>query len=905
MGKTLLKDILREIKSSFGRFFAVFAIVMIGVAFFAGVTASSSDMEASSDKYYDDQNLMDLRLVSSIGFDDEDIAAIRKTEGVRGLFAAHTVDAVTSNDGIQSTVRVMTVPDENLNDDNDDFINRPRLKEGRLPEKTGECVIKYTQMQEDRIQIGDTITLSSGNETDITQTLKTDEFTVVGIVYLPYYLTYDIGQTDVGSGKINFCVVVQEDNFIQEYYTEVFATVEGAKALSTYEDAYFDTVGKTADRLEQLADHQLAAREQSIRDELEAEKAAALNAVYEELRAAVIQQLTEQYSRYYPGTDVTAIIEPMVEDIVQKNTAAYDTSVLDETFAQYEQEYLGNRADWKWYVLDRNSHYSYRDYKSSAQRMNAIAVVFPVFFIFVAALVCLTTMTRMVDEQRGLIGTYKALGYGRMAIAFKYVLYSLTASVIGGIAGCLFGLKLFPTIIYRCWNILYDLPSEMTYANHFWLSVIAVGSMTLVIVLSTIYACYSELVEVPSQLMRPKAPKKGKKILLEHIGFIWKHMSFSSKVSARNIFRYKKRFFMTVIGVAGGCALMMAGFGIKDSISSLIRKQYQEILKYDVSMLYSQQQVAEEAGKDARFEKVFPLYSYTSAVDVAELAEETDTQDENTVTVQVVSDGKSFQEYVTLRKRKSNTEYLLDDAGVCITEKMANDLKVKAGDTVYLQSGSGVSRPVQIAHVVEMYTNHYVYMTAGYYEKVFGETFDNNCLLGILKDTGEDAETALGSVYLNMEGVTGITFFTANIEKFESMISSLNLVTYVLILSAAALSFVVLYNLTNVNVSERIREIATIKVLGFYDGEVAMYVYRENIIITIIGAAAGLLLGLVLHSYIMKTVEMDNVMFGNDVEMISLVLAFILTVAFSLVVNLVMYRRLKKIPMVESLKSVE
>lgn len=904
MRKTVLKDIFREMKSSFGRFFAIFAIVAIGVSFFAGVTASSGDMKHSSDQYYDEYQLMDLRLVSSIGFDEEDIEAIRAVEGIEGLFATHTADAVTTREGVQSAVRIMTVPDYDRTEENVNYINRPRLKEGRLPENDSECVIKYESTRSDLYGVGDTITLSSGNDADIEETLKEKTLTVVGVVYTPYYLTYDMGQTDVGNGKIAFCILVQDSAFRQEYYTEVFATIAGAKALDTYSDAYFDRVDETAQRLKNISAGRLSGRADQIQKRLAAEKQNALEEVYAGIREAVRSQLYEQYALYYPGADIAAMVEPMVDEVARANMASYDTSEIDASFDRLKEEALDAQSDWQWYVLDRNSHYSFRDYKASAERMEAIAAVFPLFFIFVAALVCLTTMTRMVDEQRELIGVYKALGYSKAVIAMKYVLYSLTASLTGGILGCVVGLKMFPSIIYHSWNILYEMP-PIVYAGHFWLSVLAIASMVLVILISTVYACYSELVEVPSQLMRPKPPKKGKKILLEHIGFFWRRLSFSGKVTARNIFRYKKRFFMTVIGVAGGSALMMTGFGIKDSISGLIRKQYQEIFRYDVSLLYDRPEIQEAVEADVRFERSTSVYSFTTSVALTEAASQREEPAQDNVSVEVVSDSGAYQDYVTLRKRNTSETYQLADTGVCMTEKLARDLSVKAGDTIYIENKNGVCKPVKVDHIVEMYTNHYIFITAGYYEEVFGESVQNNCILGILKDTAESAQTAIGSDYLNQDGVAGITFFTANIEKFNSMIESLNLVTYVLILSAAALSFVVLYNLTNVNVSERIREIATIKVLGFFDMEVALYVYRENLMITVIGAAAGLLLGLGLHSFIMRTVEMDNLMFGNEVHGLSLVLAFALTVLFSLIVNVVMYRRLKKIPMVESLKSVE
>ena len=536
--------------------------------------------------------------------------------------------------------------------------------------------------------------------------------------------------------------------------------------------------------------------------------------------------------------------------------------------------------------------------------MDAIAVVFPAFFILVAALVCLTTMTRMVDEQRGLIGTYKAIGYGKAAIAMKFVLYSLMALLSGGIIGCIFGLKVFPLIIYNSWNIIYYMP-KIKYANHIILSIIAIASMAAVIVAATLAACMSELSEVPSTLMRPKSPKKGKKILLEHIGIIWKHLSFSGKVTARNIFRYKKRFFMTVVGIAGGCALMLAGFAIKDSVSAFIQKQFVQIIKYDATISYSDESVLDTVKSDDRIDDYDTIHTYLSDVGNAEVIEDEDKQQKEDITIDVVENADEFEKFILLRKRNTNVTYKLDNDGICITEQLAGTLGVRAGDTIYLSSDSGVRKPAVVSHVVEMYTNSYIFMTAGYYEKVFGEEYLPNAILVTLTQKNDDLQNEVGSDYLSMDNVKGITFCSSNIEKFNNMISSINLVTYVLILSAAALTFVVLYNLINVNVSERIREIATIKVLGFFDKEVASYVYRENVVISIIGSLAGLILGRGLHLYIMKTIEMDNVMFGDAVRPVSYVYSFVLTMIFALFVNLVMYNRLRKVPMVESLKSVE
>lgn len=801
----MVKDTIREIRKSLGRFISLFAICFIGVAFFAGITASSKDMKHSSDSYYDEYNLCDIELMSDKGFSEDNIKSIRDTKGINGVFASHRMDAVTSFDGIQSTMRIMTVPDGNYDTDCSDYINRLRIKEGRLPEAEDECVIRYSQTAKTQFQIGDVITLSSGTNYDIGLQLKSAEYKVVGIVYSPYYVSYDIGSSDVGSGRVNYVMYIYDSCFRYNIYTDVFATVDGAKELDCYTDEYKDIVKNVTD---------------SLNDD--------------------------------------------------------------------------------WYILDRDSIYSFKDYESSADRMENIALIFPLFFIIVAGLCCLTTMTRMVDEQRQTIGTYKALGYSKTSIAMKYIMYSITASLTGGILGCIFGLKVFPYIIYNCWNIIYYLP-DIQYASHYLLSVTAVACMTGAIVIATIWACINELAEVPSALLRPKPPKNGKKILLENIGFIWKRLNFSAKVTTRNIFRYKKRFYMTVVGVAGGCALMYAGFAIKDSISALIVKQFEQIQKSDITIMYDGDNTAERIADNDKITDSISLYQNTVTVSADNNGESVEKEN---IYINVVDDSVKFQDYITLRKRNTNKTYQLDDDGICITEKLAKDLNVKAGDYVYINDDDKI-QAFKISHVVEMYTNNCIYMTTGLYNKVYDSKPSFNCMYARITDKSDDIQNTLGRELLDIKGVEGVLFSTSNISKFNDMISTMNLVTYILIISAAALSFVVLYNLTNVNVSERIREIATIKVLGFYDKEVESYVYRENIIITFIGAFVGLFLGMALHNYIMHTIEMDNVMFGNAVTPSTFILSYVITVLFSFVVNFAMNNKLKKIPMVESLKAVE
>lgn len=902
MKKSVFKDFIREIKGSLGRFFAIMAIVAIGVAFFAGITASSNDMKHSSDSYYDEYNMNDIRILSSIGLTADDMDAISKVDGVKAVYGANTQDVLVNYDGKENVAHVSSVPVGKSSDD-DSYINQLRIKEGRLPENDKECVVKYEDTRKS-MQIGDVITFKSGTEDDISDTFKDSEYTVVGIVYSPCYVSYDLGSSGIGNGHISYCIYVPDDELKNDYYTEGYVIIDGAKELDTYSDEYKTMMDKYTDDIKGISKDRLDIRKQNIKDEYAKAKEEKREEILGTIRQNVVDSITKQYETYYPGMDVSAMIEPYVTPAYEKAVLQFD---FESVYAEYDkmmEETLADSDDWEWYVLTRESSYSFRDYESSANRMKAIATVFPLFFIIVAGLVCLTTMTRMVEEQRGLIGTYKALGYGKGTIALKYVSYALAASLVGGIIGCIIGLRLFPYIIYDSWNIIYQLPS-ITYASHTLLSVVAVLSLVLVTLIATLYSCYYELSEEPSVLMRPKAPKSGKKILLEHT-FIWKHMSFTRKVTMRNIFLYKKRFFMTVIGIAGCGALITAGFGIKDSVQSIIDNQYCQIIHYDDILVFNNnadtesiKNVADNIAKDEYYKDSLMDYAYTSDVKVSGESDDYSTE------ITVVSNEQDYKDFVTFRSRKDKSELELTDSGVIITEKLAKDLSVKAGDTILIQDDNNKQVSVNVTGVMEMYINNYIFMTSDYFNQVFGYTPDNNRILGKLTGDDETVQAAIGDRYLTDSSVKSLTFVKANISRFENMIQSLDLVTWVLIISAGMLAFVVLYNLTNVNISERIREIATIKVLGFYDAEVGEYVYRENIILTLIGGVFGLLLGVALHSYIMTTIELDGVMFGTKINISSFLISYGITILFSLLINLIMYPSLKKIPMVESLKSVE
>lgn len=560
----------------------------------------------------------------------------------------------------------------------------------------------------------------------------------------------------------------------------------------------------------------------------------------------------------------------------------------------------------KWYVQTREDALTeYQGYGDNADRMRSIGKVFPVLFFLVAALISLTTMTRMVEEQRVQIGTMKALGYGKAAIAGKYIGYALIATLGGSIFGVLIGEKILPLVIIYGYMILYKhlpailLPYHMSYAIQ--ASVIAVAC----ILIATIASCYKELAAEPAELMRPAAPKQGKRILLERIGIIWKHLNFTWKSTVRNLIRYKKRFFMTIFGIGGCMALMVVGFGLKDCIYEIVSLQYEKVQFYDAATYMSddiseenRQQIQEYLDQNADVKETIEVHMQKTDVKSA--------SGKKTLYLMVPSDDEKIEDFLSFHSRTNKNEvYSLKKDEVILTEKMASLLNVKVGDQLTIEDEDRGDQTVTIGAICENYMSHYLYLSPEKYEELYGKPVEYNTIIYSVKDGKDDQIEKTGTKLLAMDGVLNVSY-TSSIEgRLDDMLRSLNLVIVVLIVSAGMLAFVVLYNLNNINITERQRELATLKVLGFYDGEVASYVYRENILLTIIGSVVGMVLGNFLHRYTILTVEVEEAMFGRQIHWQSYLYSFLFTAAFSLFVNWVMFYKLKKIDMVESLKSVE
>lgn len=552
----------------------------------------------------------------------------------------------------------------------------------------------------------------------------------------------------------------------------------------------------------------------------------------------------------------------------------------------------------EWYVFDRTSNPGYSTYKEDAEKVDAIAAVFPFFFVLVAALVCSTTMTRMVEEQRTQMGTLKALGYGNKSIALKYLLYAISASIVGSVIGLCVGFKLFPWVIINAYKIMYSMPDPMMpfrwdYAG--WCTLAGI----LCTGLSAYFVCRKELKTVPAQLMRPKAPKQGKKILLERFGFLWKHLSFSRKVTARNIFRYKSRTLMTTIGVGGCCALILTGFGLNYAITSIVDRQFEDIFLYDITVA-----VSENVSIDSIKEYVDEKQEVTDSM--ALMSKTVDVKKSDgilSVSLVVPKDISNIGDFITLRTMDEKTPLELNDEGVIINQKLAKILGIEAGNTMSIQNSNGSTTEVKVSGVTENYAMNYIYMTPGLYDELYYDTPEYNMIYANISE-GASTET-LSRELLDNGDILGVAYSSDIMGRFIDTIGSLKSIVIVIIISAGLLAFIVMYNLMNINVNERKRELATIKVLGFFDREVSAYIYRENNVSVFLGIVLGLIGGIFLERFVVEVAEVDAVMFISDMAWWCFMFAALITAMFAVIVTIVVHFSLKKIDMVESLKAIE
>lgn len=722
------------------------------------------------------------------------------------------------------------------------------------------------------------------------------------------------------------------------FFMEGFAeTVDGRRTLDTSWEAYYANEKKLSDGRKQLEDSAVQLRD--AQKELEdgwaeyRDGVAEYEAGKKELADGRVQledgwaTLTDKQIQLDDArrqledakaelADARAELDDARATIAENAQKLRDGEIeYEDAKAEAEQELADARAEIEdgqrelddiempeWYIWDRSNNVSFSSFTGNVDKLTAITTIFPVFFFLVAALVVSTTMTRMVEEERLQIGTMKALGYTRREIMQKYLWYAFAAAVSGTVVGLAIGFKAFPTIIWSAYTMMYYMP-ELATPWRLTQALFAGGTLTVLTVGVTALACRASLSEVPASLMLPRAPKAGKRILLERITPLWRRFLFTWKVTCRNLLRYKRRFWMTVIGVAGCTSLLVAGFGISDSLNAIITRQFSAVSHYDLMTVVTKEEALESGTVYDYLTEGNPI---TESLTVSmETTRQSTPEGDVDVYLMVPQDVQRFANFLDLHERVSGKAVPLGEEGVVLTEKLAKTLGVQAGDTITLTNGDEQTGTFTVSGVCEHYISNYVYMSAATYEAGFGTPVSYNAALSKLTDDNQEVRDAVSETLLAMDNVASLTFTQDSIVQVLNMLNSIDAVVVLIIVCAASLAFVVLYNLSNINIAERVKEIATIKVLGFYDREVNAYVNRESVALTLIGTLFGVFGGIALHRFIIVTVEVDAVMFGRDIQPLSFVYAIALTLLFSTLVNLVMQRSLRRISMVESMKAPE
>ena len=1000
MKSMMKKTTLREIRESLGRYLAIMAIVALGVGLFAGLKITKTVMVGSADAFWQAQQLYDYRLVSTLGFEEEDVQALAQKADVRAVQGAMEADVLyTDEQGNDKVLKAHSILEN---------INMLETVAGRLPESDTECVVDDHLYGEE--VIGSKIVLSGDNDQDDLDSFRYTEYTIVGTVRSPLYVQFERGTTSLGNGSVSGFVYLLPEGFATDYYTDIYVKFEeDAQVYSDEYDAYMDereaqwetyceeqgerryqsimteAEEELADAEQELADEkaeaeveladakqELADAEKEIADgekKLEdgeqeladnkriiaqkeqelADARAALEAQEAELasqeealagmmqgQAAGMQyqmpadmarqQLEAGKAQIEEGEaelrkargqirDAGEEIEESRQELADARQEVEDgwqeyndaKAEFDEKIADAEQKLADARAEIAdiekpdTYVLGRETNTGYVCFESDSSIVEGIANVFPVFFFLVAALVCMTTMNRMVEEQRTQIGVLKALGYGEARIMGKYLFYSGSAAFTGCVAGYLAGIRLFPLVIWQAYGVMYRF-GGIVYAFD-WATAVLCLAVSLLCSMGTTWAsCRHELREVAAELMRPKSPKAGKRIFLEWIPFIWNRMKFLHKVSVRNIIRYKRRFLMMVIGISGCTALLLTGFAIRDSVTTVADRQFEEIQTYavgvtlkdgvtkeDLSLLEELDQIVADNGGD-----------YGLAVETSMDLETADGI--KSVKLIAAAEPESFGAYFDLHTPAGESIAYPQAGEVVICNKLSERYRIRAGDTITLFNEDREELQAVVSGVCENYIYNYVYVNEETYRKATGETGYQSVYVNL---PAEADVYGVGASLMKAEHVTAVAVNRDMLLRVSRMMTSMNYIVFVIIACAGALAFIVLYNLNNINITERIREIATIKVLGFYKKETATYVFRENTVLTGIGCAVGLVLGRLLHIYVMHEVDIDMMSFDVHVEPVSYLLSILLTFVFTWLINRIMSGKLDKINMAESLKSVD
>lgn len=810
MKKSLWKNNLKVIVKTRRRFISILIMAFLGVGFFSGLVATGPDMKDSFDEYADSSNLFDIDIVSTMGFTENDINEIKNIDGIESVEGVQTKDTIVKIEDKESVCKVIEY-NENM--------NVPVVIEGRLPEKSDECLLdcKYSIVDNMSNYIGKTVVVENDDiNFDGSLLFAEKTLTIVGIAETPLYISNERGNTSVGNGTIGCYIYTRDDVINLNYYTNVYARVSGAKELKANSDEYWARVNPVVQRVEDMAE------EKENSDQM-----------------------------------------------------------------------------LKWFVQTRKDNLGYTNIVDAITTITNISKLFPVIFYLVAVLISLTSMTRMIEEERTEIGTLKALGYTNVQIIIKYILYAFLACMIGGFLGMTVGFYLIPNIVWNIYSAIYTIPEFYTAYR------LDIGLQGLIIAFlcicgATIVVAIKELKNMPAVLMRPKAPKNGRKIWLEKCTFFWKRLNFSKKVTTRNIFRYKKRAIMTVVGIAGCTGLMVTGFGLRDSVLDIPESQYGDIFTYDMSISLSNNAAMYEVENLVKTDENINGYSKVCASSVKIKGSEA-----NYDTAIFIPDSiPDFEKMCNLKDVETHEKLNISNEGIIISDKIAEFVDAKVGDSVVLIDNDNLEYSFKVTGIAENYVSNYIYMSKEFYEANV-KSYKTNMLLLDVKEISKDEKENLSEKLLNINGVASVSMISDMMNAIEDMLGSLNYVVIILIVASALLAFVVLYNLANINIGERQREIATLKVLGFYDKEVDNYINKENLVFTAFGVIIGLVFGYFLTDMIVASVEIDKLRFIRRILPQSYVFAAVITTIFSLTVNYIIHFVLKKIDMIESLKSVE
>lgn len=1047
MNRPLRKSIFRDLRQSPGRFIAVFFIIAIGAGFFAGVGCTAPSMLFTGDNYFNETRLADFRLISTMGITDDDVEAIERIDGVNTVMPRYAFNAKLTQDDYASVFAIKSIPKNT--DDNPNYLNQLTIIEGRLPIKSGECVVDYKS----DVSIGDKFSVTDSIEGGELSMLKTNEIEIVGTVRSPEYISFNRGNTSLGSGEIYAFIYLAEDTFDSEYYTEVNLLLDESIEISAFSDQYkkliedmtvvfeefglnradirmneivgdakdeladaeteladaiIDAEAKFADAEEELTNAAIEAQEELAKAEQELNDAIVktdkeLRDAYNKLEAGRIEHAAgiEEYNKNLaklqegeaqlaeakallaslpPGVPPEMLpINPEVlraqiaqseaelaagraalnEALVKLNNAAAEITAgqeqynqgrieAEQSFAEARRKIDQGRIDAQtaldearveidngrieaseefakaqakiddahaeiaaielpeWMIFTRENNPGYATLEPNADRVETLAMTIPPFMFIIAALVCLTTMTRLVEEQRTIIGTLKALGYSRKTIVSKYMFYSITISLSGSIVGVIVGVLVFPINIWHAYGEMFHL-GEFDLFPVPIICAIALLAGVLVTAGVTFASCYSAQKSVAAELMRPKAPKPGKRVLLERVTVVWKRLTFNQKATLRNLFRYKRRLIMTIIGVAGCCALLLGIIGLRDSVTGIADRQYEEISHYNISVLLDENSNREQVDDLLASNGEFTFIHENSG----ELSKGDIVSDDFSITITVPENIDDFNRFISFLDAEEKNEIVLKDSkegdppNIVITNKIAKFLGAKKGDIVRISSFDGEPTDARVIGVAKNYVLNFVYMTPSDYVKAFDKQPSYLTALLKLDDSSEENVDKILAKLIendNIEYAISIGVIKKNI---NSISDNLTVIILVIQLMSTILAIIVLYNLIYINITEREREIATLKVLGYKKTEIFTYIFSESLILTIIGSFFGVFVGIGLHRYVIGAIEVDEVTFVTDISPTGYIFAVGFTLVCCLIVNLIMQPKLHKIQPVSSLKSPE